>query len=53
MKEVTRPDSLYDFVDLVVPELRERGLLAESEGDTLRERAGGGPRLPDHHPARR
>jgi FMN-dependent oxidoreductase (nitrilotriacetate monooxygenase family) len=53
VKEVTRPDSLYDFVDLVVPELRKRGLLADGDGDTLRERAGGGPRLPDHHPARR
>ena len=53
VKEVTRPDSLYDFVDLVVPELRKRGLLADGDGDTLRERAGGGPRLPDRHPARR
>ena len=53
VKEVTRPDSLYDFVDLVVPELRKRGLLADGDGGTLRERAGGGPRLPDHHPARR
>ena len=53
VKEVTRPDSLYDFVDLVVPELRKRGLLADGDGGTLRERAGGGPRLPDRHPARR
>jgi len=55
VKEVTRPGSLNDFVDLVVPELRERGLLAPdgSAGDTLRERAGGaGPRLPSDHPGR-
>ncbi|MFB6119005.1 LLM class flavin-dependent oxidoreductase [Halosegnis sp.] len=54
VKEVVRPDSLFDFVDLVVPELRERGLLVDTTGETLRERAGGaGPRLPTDHPARR
>ncbi len=57
VKEVVRPDSLQDFVDLVVPELRERDLIREPdgyEGDTLRENTtGGGPRLPADHPARR
>ena len=54
VKEVARPDSLEDFVDLVVPELRERGLLRESyTGETLRETTFGRPRLPDDHPGRR
>ncbi|MDZ7745575.1 MAG: LLM class flavin-dependent oxidoreductase [Halobacteriales archaeon] len=54
VKEVARPDSLEDFVSFVVPELRERGLLGTPDGETLRERVtGGGPRLPDDHPARR
>ena len=54
VKEVARPDSIEDFVSFVVPELRERGLLDASEGDTLRERVtDGGPRLPNDHPARR
>jgi FMN-dependent oxidoreductase (nitrilotriacetate monooxygenase family) len=54
VKEVVRPDSLTDFVDLVVPELRERGLLRERyEGDTLRENTlGYGPELPADHPGR-
>lgn len=54
VKEVARPDSLRDFVDLVVPELRERGLLRESyDGDTLRETTFGRRRLPEDHPGRR
>ena len=52
VKEVIRPDTLTDFVDLVVPELRERGVLADSEGDTLRERTTGHSRLPEGHPGR-
>ena len=57
IKEVVRPDSLTDFVDLVVPELRERGLVppadADPTGDTLRERliGEGQRRLPADHPA--
>lgn len=53
VKEVGRPDSLRDFVDLVVPELRARGLLSERQpGRTLRERLyeGDEPRLPADHP---
>jgi FMN-dependent oxidoreductase (nitrilotriacetate monooxygenase family) len=54
VKEVTRPGSLRDFVDLVVPELRSRGLVRESDDDgTLRERLTGRRRLPDDHPGRR
>jgi len=38
VKEVVRPDSLTDFVDLVVPELRERGLVPDPDdaGDSPR-----------------
>jgi alkanesulfonate monooxygenase SsuD/methylene tetrahydromethanopterin reductase-like flavin-dependent oxidoreductase (luciferase family) len=53
VKEVARPDSLRDFVDLVVPELRERGLLADPEGETLRESTFGRRGLPDGHPGSR
>ena len=59
VKEVVRPDSLTDFVDLVVPELRERGLVppadADPPGNTLRERllGEGRSRLRPDHPARR
>jgi len=54
VKEVARPDSLRDFVDLVVPELRERGLLRdEYEGETLRETTFGRRGLPDGHPGSR
>ncbi|MGQ3328671.1 LLM class flavin-dependent oxidoreductase [Halorubrum sp. FL23] len=62
VKEVVRPDSLTDFVDLVVPELRERGLVPDPDdagdaprGDgTLRERllGTGQSRLRDDHPAK-
>ena len=52
VKEVVRPDSLTDFVDLVVPELRERGVLAQPEGETLRERTCGRRTLPTGHPGR-
>ena len=62
VKEVVRPDSLTDFVDLVVPELRERGLVPDPadasdspRGDgTLRERllGPGQSRLRDDHPAK-
>jgi hypothetical protein len=45
-------ETVRDFVELVVPELRKRGRLREGypEGETLRERLlGEGPRLPDRH----
>jgi FMN-dependent oxidoreductase (nitrilotriacetate monooxygenase family) len=50
VKEVVRPDTLRDFVDLVVPELRDRGVLADPEGETLRERTSGQRGLPAGHP---
>jgi FMN-dependent oxidoreductase (nitrilotriacetate monooxygenase family) len=54
VKEVTRPGSLREFVELVVPELRRRGLVRESyDGDTLRENLAGRRGLPDDHPGRR
>jgi FMN-dependent oxidoreductase (nitrilotriacetate monooxygenase family) len=53
VKEVVRPDTLVDFVDLVVPELRERGLVRESyAGDTLRGNLLGRDRLAEAHPGR-
>ncbi|SEH49743.1 FMN-dependent oxidoreductase, nitrilotriacetate monooxygenase family [Halopenitus malekzadehii] len=62
VKEVVRPDSLQDFVDLVVPELRERGLLSTTDDDdggsrgsgTLRERlhGPGNSHLRADHPAK-
>ncbi|MFB6235377.1 MAG: LLM class flavin-dependent oxidoreductase [Halopenitus sp.] len=57
VKEVVRPDSLQDFVDLVVPELQERGLVRDPddyEGDTLRERlqGAGNSKLREDHPAK-
>ncbi len=55
IKEVTRTGTLDDFVDMVVPVLRERGLVRDPAGDTLRERMFGGdygPHLPADHPAR-
>ena len=53
LKEVTRPGSLRDFVDLVVPELRDRGLIREKyDGGTLRENVLGRRRLAPDHPGR-
>ncbi|MFT4945333.1 MAG: alkanesulfonate monooxygenase SsuD, partial [Halovenus sp.] len=52
VKEVVRPDTLVDFVDLVVPELRDRGVLADPDGETLRERTSGQRGLPESHPGR-
>lgn len=54
VKEVVRPATLRDFVDLVVPELRERGLVREEyAGDTLRESMTGRSGLADDHPGKR
>ncbi len=56
VKEIVRTDGLDDFVDLVCPVLRERGLLPAREDrhdGTLRERLfGGDAQLPATHPAR-
>ncbi|WP_138996212.1 LLM class flavin-dependent oxidoreductase [Rhodococcus zopfii] len=51
--EVVRPTSWEDFVDLVTPELQERGLAqTEYQGTTLREQVHGAgtTRLPADHP---
>ncbi|ELY38266.1 NtaA/DmoA family FMN-dependent monooxygenase, partial [Halalkalicoccus jeotgali] len=54
VKEVIRPNSLRDFVDLVVPELRERGLVrGEYEDGTLRESLTGRSELAEDHPGKR
>ena len=56
VKEVVRPGTLRDFVDMVVPVLRERGLVREEyAGETLRENLfeeAGRTRLAEDHPAR-
>jgi len=53
VKEVTRPGTAEEFVNMVVPILRERDLLRESyEGDTLRENLLGRSDLPEGHPGR-
>ncbi len=49
-------DTARDFIELVVPVLRERGRLRSSydKGESLRDRiTGEGDRLPDRHPAAR
>ncbi|HLR68385.1 MAG TPA: LLM class flavin-dependent oxidoreductase [Virgibacillus sp.] len=52
---VVSPGTFIDFVDLVVPILRERGLVPEKyEGNTLRDNLfGNGDHLPDHHRGKR
>ncbi|MBO1900963.1 NtaA/DmoA family FMN-dependent monooxygenase [Leucobacter weissii] len=53
---VTTPGSYLDFVDQVLPVLRERGLARRGRrSGTFREQLfpGRGPRLPERHPARR
>jgi len=53
VKEIVRPDTLTEFVDMVVPVLRERGLLREQyDGGTLRGTLRGQQRLDDSHPGR-
>ncbi|XVH32429.1 LLM class flavin-dependent oxidoreductase [Haloferacaceae archaeon DSL9] len=56
LKEIARPGTLRDFVDLVVPVLRDREVLAqEYPGNTLRESIFGSGRryVSDDHPAKR
>jgi long-chain alkane monooxygenase len=51
------PGTALDFAELVIPELRRRGLFRTSyaDGETLRERmlGAGRPRLDPHHPGAR
>lgn len=54
VSRVVTPESLEDFIDLVVPELQSRGLFKESYAEgTLREKLfpGGAAGLPATHPA--
>ena len=46
------PRTFTDVSELLVPELRDRGMLAASDGETLRARLTGESRLPASHPAR-
>jgi FMN-dependent oxidoreductase (nitrilotriacetate monooxygenase family) len=46
------PDDLEAFIDLVIPELQRRGVYKTAYAPgTLREKLGGGARLPASHPA--
>ena len=45
------PRTFDDMAQYLVPELRERDLLADRDGATLREQLFGTPRLPPDHPA--
>ncbi|SFB02307.1 FMN-dependent oxidoreductase, nitrilotriacetate monooxygenase family [Cohnella sp. OV330] len=48
-----RPGSIRDFVELVVPELRKRGLVGDYAPGTFRQKLfGRGDRLPEAHPRR-
>lgn len=49
---VVQPGSTIDFVDRVLPILRERGVVGAPNSDSLRERLGGAAAtLPEEHPA--
>ncbi|SDR08511.1 LLM class flavin-dependent oxidoreductase [Natronobacterium texcoconense] len=50
LKEVTRPGTLQDFAEYVVPVLRERGMIREGyDGETLRENMFERRGLPEGH----
>jgi len=52
LSRIVTPESLEDFVDLVVPVLQERGVYKREYGaGTLREKLFGHARLPASHPA--
>jgi alkanesulfonate monooxygenase SsuD/methylene tetrahydromethanopterin reductase-like flavin-dependent oxidoreductase (luciferase family) len=52
LSRVVTPESLEDFVDLVIPALQERGAYKrEYAAGSLREKLFGHARLPDTHPA--
>ncbi|WP_375387182.1 NtaA/DmoA family FMN-dependent monooxygenase [uncultured Amnibacterium sp.] len=56
LHQLISPGSLDDFAELLVPELRERGLFGDGPtGGTLRSRlrSDGADRLPDTHPGAR
>jgi long-chain alkane monooxygenase len=52
LSRIVTPESLADFIDLVVPVLQERGVYKlEYSPGTLRQKLFGGARLPSTHPA--
>jgi hypothetical protein len=52
LSRIVTPESLEDFVDLVVPILQDRGVFKRDyAAGTLREKLFGGARLPQTHPA--
>jgi long-chain alkane monooxygenase len=51
LSRIVTPESLEDFIDLVVPILQDRGVYKrEYEAGPLRQKLFGHPRLPDTHP---
>ncbi|WP_201318740.1 LLM class flavin-dependent oxidoreductase [Paenibacillus sp. EPM92] len=55
LAQVTTPGTVKDFIELVLPELQNRGLVKEEyeEGSYRQKLFGGNGRLPDHHPGAR
>ncbi|MFZ4843080.1 LLM class flavin-dependent oxidoreductase [Mycetocola saprophilus] len=52
VQPIVQPETFDDFIEHILPRLRERGLARESYGTSgLRERVFGSPRLPATHPA--
>jgi len=52
LSRTVTPESLADFIDLVVPILQERGVYKRDyRPGTLRDKLFGRPRLPATHPA--
>jgi hypothetical protein len=52
LSRIVTPESLEDFIRIVVPILQERGLYKRDYAPgTLREKLFGHPRLPQAHPA--
>ena len=52
LSRIVTPESLEDFVDLVVPLLQDRGVYKRDYAEgTLREKLFGDARLPETHPA--
>lgn len=53
LSRIVVPESFSDFIDLVIPELQDRGLYktAYAEGSLRAKLFGQGDRLPARHPA--
>ena len=53
LSRIVVPESFSDFIDIVIPELQDRGLYKTAYGSgSFRDSLfGGGDRLPDRHPA--